>query len=68
MFQVKDRSTRRVTTVFGVHKSGPHDDQTKFLVHDGEGWRWQWASRFEPLQAQRPTLTIPRDHLTPAVA
>lgn len=50
MFEVHDRTTRRNVTVYAVHKSGPMDNQTKFLVHDG-GWRWAWATQFEPLEA-----------------
>lgn len=39
MFQVYDRLTHDVVSVFAVHKSGPLDDQTKFLVHRDGAWR-----------------------------
>lgn len=70
MFQAHDRTTHEVVTVFAVHKSGPADVQTKFLVHDGRAWRWLWASNFEPLQAtaQRPTAAMRRPGVSPAVA
>jgi hypothetical protein len=70
VFQVHDRSTHDLVTVYAVHKSGPMDDQTKFLVHQGGAWRWQWASQFEPLAtlAERPTLQVRRGDLTTAVA
>ena len=49
MFQIMHRSTGEARTVYGVHKSGPLDEQTKFLVHDRkQGWRWAWAVEFEP--------------------
>lgn len=65
MFQVHDRRTHEVVMVYSVHKSGPMDDQTKFLVHTQGEWRWQWASAFEPLahMAERPTLTVRRGAL-----
>ena len=70
MFQVHDRTTQEIVTVFAVHKSGPMDDQTKFLVHQDGAWRWQWAAQFEPLAvlAERPTLTLRRGQLATAVA
>lgn len=70
MFQVHDRLTHDVVTVFAVHKSGPMDDQTKFLVHRDGAWRWVWASQFEPLgvMAERPTLSMRRGGVPVAVA
>ncbi|MCO5170512.1 MAG: hypothetical protein M9894_29610 [Planctomycetes bacterium] len=70
MFQVHDRTTNEVVTVFAVHKSGPADDQTKFLVHRAGAWRWLWAAQFEPLEvlAERPTLSVRRGLSAPAVA
>lgn len=59
MFQVQDRSTHEAVTVFAVHKSGPHDDQTKFLVHQRGQWRWFWATQFEPMAAkERPSAQL----------
>jgi hypothetical protein len=52
MFQVYDRVTREAVTVYAVHKSGPMDEQTKFLVHEGGAWRWAWASRFDPVAVE----------------
>lgn len=69
MFQVRDRMADQVVTVFSVHKSGPADDQTKFLVHRDGAWRWMWASCFEPVAAvERPTLTMRRGQVAAAVA
>ena len=70
MFQVNDRATHEIVTVFAVHKSGPQDDQTKFLIHQNGAWHWQWATQFEPLNcmAERPTLTVRRGQLSTAVA
>lgn len=59
MFQVQDRSSRETVTVYAVHKSGPADDQTKFLVSRGGAWRWEWAIQFVPV-VERPTLSIRR--------
>lgn len=59
MFQVIDRTTRESVTVYSVHKSGPMDDQTKFLVNRGGAWRWEWAAQFAPV-AERPTLSLRR--------
>lgn len=60
MFQVIDRTTRELLTVYAVHKSGPHDDQTKFLVSRGGAWRWEWAARFTPAVVERPTASFRR--------
>jgi hypothetical protein len=70
MFQVHARATHEIVTVFAVHKSGPMDDQTKFLIHQDGAWQWQWASQFEPLasMAERPTLMVRRGQLPAAVA
>jgi hypothetical protein len=66
MFQVHDRTTHELVSVYSVHKSGPMDDQTKFLIHKNGEWRWQWATQFEPLavMAERPTLTVRRGAIT----
>lgn len=66
MFQVQDRATREAMTVFAVHKSGPHDDQTKFLVHLRGQWRWLWATQFEPLAKERPSAQLRMRGLAPA--
>ena len=47
MFQMKDRRTGRTRIIYGVHKSGPRDEQTKFLIFSN-GWKWVWANNFAP--------------------
>jgi hypothetical protein len=54
MFEMHDRRTGRMRTVYGVHKSGPRDEQTKFLIY-ANGWRWVWAKYFVP-RAQAATV------------
>lgn len=52
MIQVLHTASNTTYTVFGVHKSGPLDEQTKFLVHEANvGWRWHWAQEFKPVAA-----------------
>ena len=53
MFEMMDRRTGRERTVYGVHKSGPLDEQTKFLIY-ANGWKWVWATYFHPQQAAEP--------------
>ena len=38
----------KAVPVYAVHKSGPRDSQTKFLVYNNE-WLWVWASYFTPI-------------------
>lgn len=52
MIQVLHIASDTVFTVYGVHKSGPLDEQTKLLVFEpGAGWRWHWAQEFQPVAA-----------------
>ena len=52
MFRVQDRRTGAVETIYGVHKSGPANEQTKFLIFNGH-WQWVWARSYLPLP-ERP--------------
>ena len=52
MFEVVDKTGNRCT-VYGIHKSGPRDCQTKFLIHLKDGWCWVWAESFAPVKPRR---------------
>lgn len=49
MFPMRQRSSGEIETIYAVHKSGPRNDQTKFLVHRDSGWEWVWAIAYEPV-------------------
>ncbi len=55
MFQMQDRRSGRLRTIYGVHKSGPRDEQTKFLIFTN-GWKWVWSKYFVP-QPQSAEIT-----------
>jgi hypothetical protein len=57
MFELTDRRTGKKRKIYGIHKSGPLDDQTKFLIFSG-AWHWVWASNFAP-EAQAALFQIP---------
>ena len=49
MFEVMDEAGTPCR-VYGIHKSGPLDKQTKFLMWKN-GWRWVWAQDYRPVSA-----------------
>ena len=51
MFEMRDNRSGEVHTVYAIHKSGPQDVQTKFLVWCGE-WKWVWATEYQPAEQE----------------
>ncbi|RMG15866.1 MAG: hypothetical protein D6731_07405 [Planctomycetota bacterium] len=58
MFEVYRKKDRKLLTVYGVRKSGPADEQTKFLVYDGR-WRWVWAGDVAPAGGRTERIARP---------
>ena len=46
MFQVVDKETGNIFTVYGTKI---HEDKTMFLLHDGVGWFYDLMKHYKPL-------------------
>ena len=46
-FQAVDTRDGRIYPIYSVHRSGPQNHQTKFLVFRN-GWRWEWSTSYLP--------------------
>lgn len=49
MFQVRDKHSKKVYTVFTV-KGSPQSvvDEARFLIYKEDKWEWVWARWYEP--------------------
>lgn len=61
MFTLFQRSARRICKIYAVHKSGPSNDQTKFLINANGVWEWHWANDFEPVETRATARKLWRD-------
>jgi hypothetical protein len=54
MFYVEESRSKERLLVYAVHKSGPSDDQTKFLIWKDGAWKWIWVAGYVPVLAEPP--------------